>query len=122
MELPESLGQLSSLEELFLVKNNFVRIPESIMQLSKLKFLNLSYSERLQSLLKLPCSLLELDAHHCTVLDTLSGLIFSSYEIDLSCNFKLDRNEARGIVEDALQEIQLMAAAHWKEAREEVCL
>ncbi|KAH9782084.1 ADP-ribosyl cyclase/cyclic ADP-ribose hydrolase [Citrus sinensis] len=91
------------------------RIPESIIQLCKLGRLYLRYCERLQSLQKLPCKLHELDAHHCTALESLSGL-FSSYEactqyFDLSYNYKLDRNEIRGILEEALQEIQLLATA-----------
>ena len=123
-ELPKSLGGLSSIERLYLEKNNFERIQESIIQLSKLKFLYLSNCQRLQSLPKLPCKLQWLDAHHCTALESLSsGLIFSSYESlcqhsNLSNNFKLDRNEVRRNLEDALQEIQLMATAHWKQ----VCL
>ncbi|KAH9725908.1 Disease resistance-like protein DSC1 [Citrus sinensis] len=122
-ELPESLGLLSSLEELYLERNNFERIPESIIRLSKLSSLLVSYCERLQSLPKLPCNLYWLDAQHCTTLESLSGL-FSSYKcvfFYLNENFKLDR-KLRGIVEDALQNIQLMATARWKEIREKVCL
>ncbi|KDO41124.1 hypothetical protein CISIN_1g041851mg, partial [Citrus sinensis] len=69
--LPENIGQLSSLEELDLQENNFERIPESITQRSKLGRLSLRYCERLQSLSKLPCKLHELDAHHCTALESL---------------------------------------------------
>ncbi|GAY68562.1 hypothetical protein CUMW_265120 [Citrus unshiu] len=82
--LPECLGQLASLGTLLLEKTNIERIPESIIQISVLTYLHLSYCERLQSLPKLP----------------------SPYN---------------GIVEDALQRIQLMAAAHWKEGQEKVC-
>ena len=128
-ELPESLGQLCSLVELDLEKNNFKSMPESIIQLSNLKYLNISYCERLQSLSKLPCNLEWLFAHQCTALESLpsSGLFSIIYEsstqhFDLSGNFKLDRKEVRGIFEDALQDIQLMAAARWKKVREEVCL
>ncbi|KAH9782072.1 ADP-ribosyl cyclase/cyclic ADP-ribose hydrolase [Citrus sinensis] len=120
-ELPESLGLLSSLEELYLERNNFERIPESIIRLSKLSRLLVSNCERLQSLPKLPCNLYELNAQHCTTLESLSGL-FSSYKcvcFYLNENFKLDR-KLRGIVEDALQNIQLMATARWKEIREKI--
>lgn len=54
----------------------------------------------------------------CTTLESLSGL-FSSYKCVFSYlnkNFKLDR-KLRGIVEDALQNIQLMGTARWKEVR-----
>ncbi|KAK9203955.1 hypothetical protein WN943_014212 [Citrus x changshan-huyou] len=67
----------------------------------------------------LPSNLEWLLAHRCTALE--SGLIFSvSFEsplrhFDLSGDFKLDRNEVRGVVEDALQDMQLLAAARWKQ-------
>ncbi|KAL9437635.1 hypothetical protein AB3S75_023495 [Citrus x aurantiifolia] len=120
-ELPENLGQLSLLLELYLEKNNFERIPESIIHLSKLAYLKLSYCERLQSLPKLPCNLSELDAHHCTALESSPGLVFPSRDpqyFDLRNNLKLDRNEIREILEDAQQEIQVMAIARWKHLQE----
>ncbi|ESR54917.1 hypothetical protein CICLE_v10024179mg, partial [Citrus x clementina] len=120
-ELPENLGQLSLLRELYLEKNNFERIPESIIHLSKLAYLKLSYCERLQSLPKLPCNLSELDAHHCTALESSPGLVFPSHDpqsFNLTNNLKLDRNEIWEILEDALQEIQVMAIARWKQLPE----
>ncbi|KAH9722720.1 Disease resistance-like protein DSC1 [Citrus sinensis] len=125
MELPESLGLLSSVTTLHLEGNNFERIPESIIQLSNLERLFIRYCERLQSLPKLPCNLLSLDAHHCTALESLPGLFPSSDEsylrtLYLSDNFKLDRNEIRGIVKGALQKIQLLATARLREAREKI--
>ncbi|XP_024045030.1 disease resistance-like protein DSC1 isoform X2 [Citrus clementina] len=122
-ELPENLGQLSLLRELYLEKNNFERIPESIIHLSKLAYLKLSYCERLQSLPKLPCNLSELDAHHCTALESSPGLVFPSHDpqsFNLTNNLKLDRNEIWEILEDALQEIQVMAIARWKQLPEMV--
>ncbi|KAH9781853.1 ADP-ribosyl cyclase/cyclic ADP-ribose hydrolase [Citrus sinensis] len=47
--LPECLGQLSSPIILNLAKTNVERIPESIIQLFVLRYLLLSYSERIQS-------------------------------------------------------------------------
>ncbi|KAH9726336.1 hypothetical protein KPL70_008232 [Citrus sinensis] len=96
--LPECLGQLSSLGTLLLEKTNIERIPESIIQISVLTYLRLSYCERLQSVPKLPFLIRWLDADNCTSLQSLSG-----------------------IVEDALQRIQLMAAARWKEVQEKLC-
>ncbi|XP_052292560.1 disease resistance protein RUN1-like isoform X2 [Citrus sinensis] len=122
-ELPENLGQLSLLRELYLEKNNFERIPESIIHLSKLAYLKLSYCERLQSLPKLPCNLSELDAHHCTALESSPGLVFPSHDpqsFNLTNNLELDRNEIWEILEDALQEIQVMAIARWKQLPEMV--
>ncbi|KAH9778682.1 Disease resistance-like protein DSC1 [Citrus sinensis] len=125
MGLPESLGLLSSVTKLHLEGNNFERLPESIIQLSNLERLFIRYCERLQSLPKLPCNLLSLDAHHCTALESLPDLFPSSDEsylrtLYLSDNFKLDRNEIRGIVKGALQKIQLLATARLKEAREKI--
>ena len=118
-ELPENIGQLSSLEYLYLSKNNFERIPKSIIQLSKLSCLYLSYCGKLQSLPKLPCSLHKLHAHHCTALESLSGLFPKSYEscpprFELNGNYNLDRNVVGGILEDALQNIQHVATARWE--------
>ncbi|KAH9726116.1 Disease resistance-like protein DSC1 [Citrus sinensis] len=126
--LPESLGRLSLLEELDLRRNNFERVPESIIQLSKLNYLYLSYCQRLQSLPELPCNLILLYADHCTVLKSISGLSgltcsrieYNCQYFDLRCNFKLDRNEIRGIVGDALRKVQLMATASWKEVRKRI--
>ncbi|KAH9725879.1 ADP-ribosyl cyclase/cyclic ADP-ribose hydrolase [Citrus sinensis] len=135
--LPNSLCNLKSLAYLNLNGcSNLHRLPESLEKkfgentkkhctLSKLKFLFLRYSQMLQSLPKLPCSLFKLDAHRCMALESLSGL-FSSYEsypqkFDLSDNFKLNQNELRGIVEDAMLEIQIMATTRWKEEEQNVC-
>ncbi|KAH9725548.1 Disease resistance-like protein DSC1 [Citrus sinensis] len=123
-ELPENLGMLTSLIYLYLDKNNFGRIPESIIQLSTLLYIRLSHCERLQSLPELPCCLIELDAHHCTALESLSGL-FSSNEpyhpcIDLSDNYKMDQNVTRGILQDALQKFKHMATERWKRVRKKI--
>ncbi|KAH9725547.1 Disease resistance-like protein DSC1 [Citrus sinensis] len=123
-ELPENLGMLSSLINLYLDKNNFERIPESIIQLSTLLYFRLSHCERLQSLPELPCSLLELDAHHCTALESLSGLFLRDEPyrpcIDLSDNYKMDQNVTRGILQDALQKFKHMATERRKRVEEKI--
>ncbi|XP_031259256.1 disease resistance-like protein DSC1 [Pistacia vera] len=53
-KLPDNLGQLSFLEDLYLSGNNFKSMPENIKGLSKLKFLDISNSRRLQLLPELP--------------------------------------------------------------------
>ncbi|KAK9200294.1 hypothetical protein WN944_015491 [Citrus x changshan-huyou] len=73
--LSECLGQLSSLGTLLLEKTNIERIPESIIQISVLTYLRLSYCERLQSVPKLPSLIRWLDADNCTSLQSLSGAI-----------------------------------------------
>ncbi|GAY60516.1 hypothetical protein CUMW_202590, partial [Citrus unshiu] len=144
LELPKKLNfsgcsKLKRLPESRVLIRWLKSLPSSICQLKPLLVLNLhgcsnlhrlpdehsipnrtlNYSERLQSRPKLPSNLEWLLAHRCTALE--SGLIFSiSYEsplrhFDLSGDFKLDRNEVRGVVEDALQDMQLLAAARWKQ-------
>ncbi|KAH9782230.1 ADP-ribosyl cyclase/cyclic ADP-ribose hydrolase [Citrus sinensis] len=103
--IPESLGQLSSLEVLHLKGNNLERIPESIRHLSKLKSLDISYCEWLHTLPELPRNLYHLEAHHCTLLEALSGfslVSFSSF-VDLSNCYKLDPKKLGEIVKDSLQ-------------------
>ncbi|KAJ4721618.1 Disease resistance protein (TIR-NBS-LRR class) [Melia azedarach] len=73
-ELPETLGQLFSLQVLCLDKNYFERIPGSIVNLPELKRLSLRYCERLQLLPDLPCNLQYMDAAHCTSLEVSSCL------------------------------------------------
>ncbi|XP_052294829.1 disease resistance protein RPP2B-like isoform X4 [Citrus sinensis] len=123
-QLPENLGQLFSLEEFCLRKTKFEKIPTNVIHLSRLHSFCLSYCERLQSLPKLPCNLKELDADHCAALESLSDLFSISYDyyircFELSTNYKLDRNELRSILEDALQKIQDMACTtRWKQLYE----
>ncbi|ONH89631.1 hypothetical protein PRUPE_8G005600 [Prunus persica] len=63
--IPNDFGRLLSLRKLNLGGNNFVRLPESISQLSKLEYLNLSNCRRLQSLPKLPLSVRHVNAEDC---------------------------------------------------------
>nr|XP_025888331.1 TMV resistance protein N-like isoform X2 [Solanum lycopersicum] len=48
--LPEDIGSLSSLKELYLWGNNFEHLPRSMSQLGALKFLNLSHCKKLKEL------------------------------------------------------------------------
>ncbi|KAJ4710459.1 Disease resistance protein (TIR-NBS-LRR class) family [Melia azedarach] len=123
-ELPENLGQLSSLEHLYLQKNNFERIPESIINLSKLQVIVLSYCERLQSLPKFPSSVYNMNANHCTSLKSLSDLSIlfslrstfnSSQSFWLTNCINLDQNELRKITEDSLHKIRLLVTTSRKQ-------
>ncbi|XP_031253510.1 disease resistance-like protein DSC1 [Pistacia vera] len=71
-ELPDNLGQLSSLQSLLLGRNFFESIP-SIAALYKLSYLDLSYCERLQVLPELPRNLRNIDAYNCTALGVSSS-------------------------------------------------
>ena len=122
IELPECLGQLSSRSILLLEKNNFERIPESIIQLSHLFSLSISYCERLHSLAELPCDLSDIEAHCCSSLEALSGLsiLFTQTSWNSQCFdfvncFKLDKNELKEIIKDAQRKMQLEATAWWEE-------
>ncbi|KAH9726175.1 ADP-ribosyl cyclase/cyclic ADP-ribose hydrolase [Citrus sinensis] len=68
--LPECLGQLSSPIILNLARTNIERIPESIIQPFMLRYLLLSYSERLQSLPKPPFL-----ARGCPALQPFLGIV-----------------------------------------------
>ena len=70
--IPNVLGCLSSLEHLNLRGNNFVCLPESIVQLSNLRYLYMGGCTHLQMLPKLPLNIEYIDATKCTSLETLS--------------------------------------------------
>ncbi|KAJ6858845.1 hypothetical protein NC652_041211 [Populus alba x Populus x berolinensis] len=61
LEVPKSLGCLTSLEALDLSGNNFVRLPKNISELSELQYLGLCHCWRLA----------KLDARSCTSLRTV---------------------------------------------------
>ncbi|TXG47953.1 hypothetical protein EZV62_027247 [Acer yangbiense] len=103
-ELPESLGSLFSVKMLSLCRNNFESIPASIINLSKLILLNISYCERLKSLPILPRDL-KLVAHNCTSLEAFS---------DCSRIYAL-----RYLVDHAVQKIQHIPSELYTELDEE---
>ena len=70
--IPNALGCLSSLECLNLRGNNFVCLPESIIQLSNLRYLYMDGCTHLRMLPKLPLNIEYIDATMCTSLETLS--------------------------------------------------
>ncbi|KAL5739651.1 hypothetical protein ACOSQ2_028831 [Xanthoceras sorbifolium] len=119
-EIPNSLGCLSSLKRLYLQRNNFESLPASIINLSNLSCLYLSYCERLKCLPELP--LIYIQAHNCTSLEMLScfsiqnsGLLTDDpyISVDFINCFKLDWNVLKYIVEDALLKIHCLATL-WK--------
>lgn len=113
-DLQKSLGALSLLQELYLDKNNFARITESIKHLSKLEKLDLSYCARLQTLPELPCNLFYLEANPCTSLKAIPGSSSTSYNsllVDLRNSFKLDPDEPCEILLK-VEEVCLYFLAH----------
>ncbi|XP_019071940.2 disease resistance protein RUN1 isoform X1 [Vitis vinifera] len=72
-EILNHICHLSSLLKLSLDGNHFSRIPANIIQLSKLRTLDLSHCQKLVQIPTLPQSLRFLDAHGCPCLETLSS-------------------------------------------------
>ena len=93
--IPNVLGCLSSLEYLNLRENNFVSLPESIIQLSNLRDLYMGGCTHLRMLPKLPLNIKYIDATKCTSLETLSLRPESDFQPNfrlLNCD-KLIKNE-----------------------------
>ncbi|XP_040997960.1 TMV resistance protein N-like isoform X1 [Juglans microcarpa x Juglans regia] len=76
--LPDNLSSLTSLESLNLSRNNFTRLPQSISQLPKLKFLYLDNCSKLQLLPNLPSTTQFVMARECTSLQNYSNQIVVS--------------------------------------------
>ena len=97
--IPDVIGSLSSLTVFNLNGNNFVFLPESIIQLSKLEELYLGGCTQLQMLPKLPLNMYFIDATGCTSLETSS--LSSEYDFWpnkiylLNC-IKLIYNQGKG--------------------------
>ncbi|KAJ8760258.1 hypothetical protein K2173_011670 [Erythroxylum novogranatense] len=100
-ELPQDLSFLSSVEYLYFCQNNFERIPPTIKQLSRLKYLNIENCKRLLSLPELPSSVSILLAQGCGSLKqiwTLEQLSLYSqllYEFNLWNCLRLDEEECQ---------------------------
>ncbi|TXG67426.1 hypothetical protein EZV62_008701 [Acer yangbiense] len=121
--LPDNIDCLTSLGILLLGRNNFESIPESIINLSNLKFLDISYCQRIKVLPKFrywP----HISAVNCTSLEELSCPSFHHdiFAVDnpfhsqnLVANFincsELNRNLLNNFVNDTLLNIQGIAAS-----------
>ena len=96
--IPNALGCLSSLKHLYLMGNNFVCLPESIIQLSNLTSLFMGGCTHLRMLPKLPLNIKYIDATKCTSLETLSLRPEYDFRPDfrlLNCD-KLIKNQGCG--------------------------
>ncbi|XP_048436882.1 TMV resistance protein N-like isoform X4 [Pyrus x bretschneideri] len=84
-DIPDDIGSLTLLETLYLDRNNFVSLPESIRHLSKLRDLHLEGCKSLQKLPPLPSNRgLTVDLDNCTSLRSLSGA-FNLYFACVTC-------------------------------------
>ncbi|KAF3946071.1 hypothetical protein CMV_027623 [Castanea mollissima] len=111
--IPSDIGNLSSITELYLSENHFSCLPESMVQLSKLEFIDLNNCTRLRSLSQLPSTISWVEAAGCTSLETCPNGFKSrkSYtRLYLTNCFKLVRQN--DMISYALR--MLLTAAHEK--------
>jgi Leucine-rich repeat (LRR) protein len=73
--IPNDIGSLFSLEEFNIAGNKFVCLPESIGQLSNLKWMSMENCTSLRSLSKLPSNIAEIWAKNCISLEMLTDLL-----------------------------------------------
>ena len=96
--IPNDLGCLSSLQMLNLNGNNFVCLPESIIQLSNLEYLFMRGCTHLRMLPELSLNIKYIDARKCTSLETLPLRPESDFRpkfCRLNCD-KLIKNQGYG--------------------------
>ncbi|KAJ4959204.1 hypothetical protein NE237_026315 [Protea cynaroides] len=107
-EIIDAIGKLSSLESLHLVGNPFHSLPATISGLSLLQKLYLYSCKNLQSLPKLPSSLISLDVGKCKNLREISGFsdMRNIEKISLDSCDKLTKIESlEGL--DSLQQLMI---------------
>ncbi|XP_062018721.1 TMV resistance protein N-like isoform X1 [Rosa rugosa] len=112
--MPSDFGCLSSLRELNLSRNQFVRLPGSIGQLSGLETLLLNQCRKLRILPELP-SYVWVDASNCISLDTLAnqnGQYNSMLEGTFVNCFKMVENESCGSIALSLL-TRYLKFQHW---------
>ncbi|XP_040364254.1 TMV resistance protein N isoform X2 [Rosa chinensis] len=94
--MPSDFGCLSSLKKFNLSRNQFVRLPESFGQLSRLQYLYLNWCCKLQTLPELPSHVF-VSAGDCSSLDTLANQIRQYHSVlkgrFVNC-FKMVENES----------------------------
>ncbi|TXG67931.1 hypothetical protein EZV62_009206 [Acer yangbiense] len=137
IELPDNIFCLTSLERLCLHRNDFESIPESIINLSNLKFLNISYCQRIKVLPKFRYWTY-ISAVNCTSLEELScpSFLNDTFATDTALHnqstgadfincFKLNRNLLNNFVNGTLLNllnIQLgLAASVKRRSHHQVC-
>lgn len=73
--IPSDIGNLCSLEELYVSRNSFVSLPESVIHLSKLGKIVLEDCKRLQSLPQPPPNIVSIRVDGCTSLEMISNAL-----------------------------------------------
>ena len=74
-EIPDDIGCLFSLTEIDLSENSFVCLPDNIGHLCNLRKMMLENCKSLQSLPKLPLSIVAIGGYGCTSLETIPDLL-----------------------------------------------
>ncbi|XP_040998907.1 TMV resistance protein N-like [Juglans microcarpa x Juglans regia] len=116
--IPGDLSGLSSLESLNLSRNNFTRLPDSISQLSKLKFLYLDNCSKLKLLPNFPSGTQLVMARECSSLENCSNqvTVWTSYETGftiINCLSYVDDEKSKVSLQD------LHFQPLWRQYREE---
>ncbi|CAI9265829.1 unnamed protein product [Lactuca saligna] len=73
-EIGSAVWELPNLQELNLSENKFSRLDFSLLQLPRLKLLNVSWCKNLVELLELPSSIAVVDAKHCISLESFGDI------------------------------------------------
>nr|XP_043637850.1 disease resistance protein Roq1-like [Erigeron canadensis] len=104
-EIPSDIGEISSLEELHLSRNDFSQLDFSLSQLTRLKILILSECKWLVELPELPSCIAVLEADYCDSLITIGNNCHTDFKC--LCEVSLLRN-SHGIVNDAGRLVESM--------------
>ena len=86
--ISNDIGSLFSLKHLDLIGNDFVCLPESIIRLSKLTFMNLKNCTSLRSLPKLPLNIKQILAEGCISLEMLADPLKPSDSLEPSLHLE----------------------------------
>ncbi|XP_010519812.1 PREDICTED: TMV resistance protein N-like [Tarenaya hassleriana] len=120
LEFPDILTLLTSLVEVDISKNDFEKVPPSIIRLTVLQNLDISYCDRLHSLPELPSSVSKLVAHNCSSLEVIlrnngteNRKVYYSYHLETfvftNC-YKLNQDAKHMILQYAERRIHTLTS------------